>query len=72
MARPTHKSLAPPGNEAEWERINREEEREEVEFARSLAIGERLEFGQRLCDQAFDLYNAIHAGKHGHRRDPRA
>ena len=33
---------------------------------------ERLEFGQKLCDQAFDFYNAVHAGADGSRRDPRA
>jgi hypothetical protein len=71
MARPIHPSLAPPGNEAEWAKINREEERQEAEFAASLSIPERLEFGQRLCDQAFEFYNAVHAG-HGPRRDPRA
>jgi hypothetical protein len=63
MARPTHRSLSAPGNEAEWIRINREEEREEAEFAGSLSIPERLEFGQKLCDQAFDFYNAVHVAE---------
>jgi hypothetical protein len=61
-----------PGNEAEWAEINREEDRQEAEFAASLSIPERLEFGQKLCDQAFDFYNAVHAGDDGLRRDPRA
>lgn len=60
-----------PGYEAEWAEVNRAEERQEAEFARSLSLTERLEFGQKLCDQAFDFYNAVHAGKHGQRRDPR-
>jgi hypothetical protein len=30
-------------------------EREEAEFARALSFPERLEFGQKLCDQAFDF-----------------
>ncbi len=49
--------LLAPGNEAEWAEINREEERQEAEFATSLSIPERLEFGQRLCEQAFDFYS---------------
>ena len=63
--------LLAPGNEAEWAEINREEERQEAEFATSLSIPERLEFGQKLCDQAFDFYNAVHVGDDGLRRDPR-
>lgn len=66
------KPLLAPGNETEWARINEEEERQEAEFAASLSIPERLEFGQKLCNQAFDFYNAVHANDHGHRRDPRA
>jgi len=64
--------LLAPGNEAEWARINEEEERQEAEFALTLSIPERLESGQKLCDQAFEFYNAVHAGKHGQQRDPRA
>lgn len=63
--------LLAPGNEAEWARINREEERQAAEFAASLSIPERLEFGQRLCDQAFSFFNAVRASGHGPRRDPR-
>lgn len=72
MSTPRKKPLLAPGNEEEWARINEEEARQEAEFAASLSIPERLEFGQRLCDQAFDFYNALHAGDHGNRRDPRA
>jgi hypothetical protein len=64
--------LLAPGNEAEWAKINEEEARQEAEFATSLSISERLEFGQKLCDQAFDFYNAVHASGHGLERDPRA
>jgi hypothetical protein len=64
--------LLAPGNEAEWARINREEEQEEAEFASRLSIPERLEFGQRLCDHAFEFYNAVRASGHGPQRDPRA
>lgn len=64
--------LLATGNEAEWAEINREDERHEAEFALTLSIPERLEFGQKLCDQAFDFYNAVHANGHGLRRDPRA
>ena len=72
MATRTNKPLLAPGNEAEWAKINEEEERQEAEFAATLTIPERLEFGQKLCDQAFDFYNAVHAGADGSRRDPRA
>ena len=64
--------LLAPGNEEEWARINREEVEQEAEFARNLPLPDRLEFGQRLCDQAFDFYNAIRASGHGPDRDPRA
>jgi hypothetical protein len=63
--------LLAPGNEAEWAEINREEERQEAELAASLSTPERLEFGQKLCDQAFDFYNAVHTGADGPQRDPR-
>ncbi len=66
------KPLLAPGNEAEWTKINEEEEREEAEFAATLTIPERLEFGQKLCDQAFSLFNAVRASGHGPRRDPRS
>jgi hypothetical protein len=72
MATRTTKPLLAPGNEAEWAKINAEEERQEAEFAATLSIPERLEFGQRLCDQAFEFYNAVHAGADGPQRDPRA
>jgi hypothetical protein len=64
--------LLATGNEAEWAEINREDERYEAEFALTLSTPERLEFGQKLCDQAFDFYNAVHANGHGLQRDPRA
>jgi hypothetical protein len=72
MATRTDKPLLAPGNEAEWAKINAEEERQEAEFATSLTTSERLEFGQRLCDQAFSLFNAVRAAGHGPERDPRA
>jgi hypothetical protein len=71
-ASPRKRPLLAPGNEAEWAEINREEEREEAEFALTLSIPERLEFGQKLCDQAFDFYNAVRGAGHGPQRDPRA
>ena len=66
------KPLLASGNEAEWAKVNEEEAREEAEFAATLALPERLEFGQKLCDQAFDFYNAVRASGHGPQRDPRA
>jgi hypothetical protein len=72
MVTRTNKLLLAPGNEAEWAKINEEEECQEAEFAATLTIPERLEFGQKLCDQAFEFYNAVHAGADGPQRDPRA
>jgi len=54
MATRTAKPLLAPVNEAEWARINEEEVRQEAEFAAGLTVPERLEFGQRLCDQAVE------------------
>jgi hypothetical protein len=71
-SQPEKRPLLAPGNEAEWARINEEEERQEAEFAATLSIPERLEFGQRLCDQAFAFFNAVRASGHGPERDPRA
>jgi hypothetical protein len=68
---PRKRPFLAPGNEAEWAKINREDERQEAEFAQSLSIPERLEFGQKLCDQAFAFYNAVHAHDDGPQRDPR-
>lgn len=72
MAPRKHRTLLEPGHEAEWARINREEERQDAEFASSLSIPERLELGQRLCDQAFGFFNAVRAAGHGPEADPRA
>jgi hypothetical protein len=66
------KPLLSPGNEAVWAKINEEEAPQEAEFAATLSIPERLEFGQKLCDQAFDFYNAVNSGARGARRDPRS
>jgi hypothetical protein len=57
---------------AEWARINQEEARQDAEFAARLSISERLELGQQLSDQAFELLNAFRASGHGTARDPRA
>lgn len=72
MATLRKKPLLAPGNEDEWARINEEEAREEAEFAATLTIPDRLELGQKLCDQAFSLFNAVRASGHGPRRDPRS
>lgn len=72
VAAPARKTLLEPGHEDEWAEINEADDREEAEFAAKLSISERLEFGQKLCDQAFSFYNAVHARDRGPRRDPRA
>lgn len=69
---PRRRPLLASGNEAEWSKINREKAEEEAEFAAGLSLTERLEFGQRLCDQAFEVFNSVRAAGHGPDRDPRA
>ena len=57
------KPLLEAGNEDRWAEINREESRQEAEFAASLSVAERLEFGQKLSQQAVSLLAAsIRAG----------
>ena len=68
-AQPTKRSLLAPGNEAEWAAINEEKERQEAEFARTLSIPERLEFAQKLYDQAFKFYDAVRGSRPGSGRD---
>ncbi len=72
MADELSKPLFASGNEAEWARINQEETQQDAEFVARLSIGERLELGQRLSDQAFELMNAFRSSGHGTLRDPRA
>ncbi len=64
---PIKRPLLVLGNEAEWAAINEEKERQEAEFAQTLSTTERLEFAQKLRDQAFKLYRAVRP--HGLRRD---
>lgn len=59
-AQPTKRPLLAPGNEAEWAKINEEKEQREAEFARTLSIPERLDFGQKLFDRAFKFYGSVH------------
>lgn len=72
MADELSKPLFASGNEAEWTRINQEETQQDAEFVTRLSIGERLELGQHLSDQAFELMNAFRSSGHGTLRDPRA
>jgi hypothetical protein len=45
--------------------INEEKNRQEAELAASLSITERLDFGQRLFDQAIAFYSAVQGGVPG-------
>ena len=72
MAEKRSKPLLAVGNEAEWAEINRVEAEQDAAFAARLSVSERLELGQRLSDQAFELMNAFRAAGHGTARDPRA
>jgi hypothetical protein len=62
------KPLLAPGNEAEWAKINEEEERQEAEFAASLSMAERVAYGQRLSQQAVALLVASVKAGHAPRR----
>jgi hypothetical protein len=72
VATRAEKPFLSPGNQADWALVNAEEERQEAELAATLSVPERLEFGQKLCDQAFALYNTVHAGAGDPQRDPRS
>jgi hypothetical protein len=72
MADKRSRPLMAPGNQAAWAEINREEAQQDAEFVARLSISDRLELGQRLSDQAFDLMNAFRSSGHGTARDPRA
>lgn len=72
MAEKRSKPLLAAGNEAEWAEINRVEAEQDAAFARSLSISERLELGQRLCDEAFEVVNAFRFIRGAHAGDPRA
>lgn len=55
--------LLATGNEAEWERINREEAEDHRAASAALTPVQRLELGQRLSQQAVSLLSAsIKAG----------
>lgn len=68
MATRSNKPLLAPGNEAEWARINAEEERQEAEFAASLSMDERVTFGQNLSQQAVSVLAASVRAGHAPRR----
>lgn len=68
-AQSTKRPFLAPGNETEWATINEEKEWQEAEFARTLSIPERLEFAQKLHDQAFKFYDAVHGSRPGPGRD---
>jgi hypothetical protein len=63
MATSRQKPLLAPGNEAEWERINREEDEQRRSIARRLTPSQRIARGQKLSQQAVRLLAAsIRAG----------
>jgi hypothetical protein len=68
MARSPDKRLLAPGNEAEWAKINEEEERQEAEFALALSPAERVAYGQKLSQQAVALLVASVKAGHAPRR----
>jgi len=48
----TDRPLLAPGNEAEWARINREEDGQRRAIAKSLTPSQRIAHGQKLSQQA--------------------
>jgi hypothetical protein len=63
MAMSTDKPLFAPGSEAEWARINREEDDQRRAIAESLTPSQRIAHGQKLSQQAVRLLAAsIRAG----------
>ncbi len=56
------------GSEAEWARINAEEDRQEAEFARALSLSERVAYGQKLSQQGVSLLVASVKAGHAPRR----
>jgi uncharacterized membrane protein len=65
---PGERTLLEPGHEAEWAKINEEEERQEAEFAASLSMDERVTLGQALSQQAVSLLVASVEAGHAPRR----
>jgi hypothetical protein len=65
---PKKRPLMAVGNEAEWAKINEEEERQEAEFAASLSISQRVAYGQKLSQQAVSLLVASVKAGHAPRR----
>jgi hypothetical protein len=68
MSTRRQKPLFAVGNEAEWARINEEEERQEAEFAAALSPAERVAYGQKLSQQGVSLLVASVKAGHAPRR----
>lgn len=68
MSTQRQKPLLAVGNEAEWARINEEEERQEAEFAASLSRSQRVAYGQKLSQQGVSLLVASVKGGHAPER----
>jgi hypothetical protein len=60
--------LLAAGNQPRWAEINAEEERQELEFAASLSMAERVAYGQKLSQQAVALLAASVRAGHAPRR----
>jgi uncharacterized membrane protein len=64
VARQTDKPLLSAENQERWVKINREEERQEADFAATLSMADRVAYGQKLSKQAVALLVA--SAKAGH------
>ena len=58
MATSRQKPLLAPGNEAEWERINREEDAQRHASVEAMTPSQRISRGQQLSQQAVRLLAA--------------
>ncbi len=68
MATSRQKRLLAPGNEAEWARINQEEEEQRRASSMALTPAQRLAQGQRLSRQAVALLASSMKAGHAPRR----
>jgi mannose/cellobiose epimerase-like protein (N-acyl-D-glucosamine 2-epimerase family) len=62
------RTLLEPGHEAEWARINGEEDERRRAAARAMTPAERVEIDQELSQQAFALLAASIEAGHAPRR----
>lgn len=58
------RTLLAPGNEAEWARLNAEKRDYHIRTARALTPSQRVAQGQKLSQQAVQLFASVIRGGH--------